>query len=160
MRRPRSPSPSPCPCPRFAGGIWVLFCGERHRGGAPPVPARGRGVDFHERLRRLGVLRGVDHLKPPPSAPAPARRRGGIEQWMQGQEVQNDTGRSFWPTKPFRWTIPTGLARCPLSWTTHPKLWPASPATSRWPSSTCGALPSSTLRQQAWPAGREPTPSW
>jgi uncharacterized protein len=49
-------------------------------------------VDFNERLRRLGVLRGVDHLK---SSPPPAHRHLGIEHWVPGQVIQNDRGSFF-----------------------------------------------------------------
>ena len=51
-------------------------------------------MDFNERLRRLGVLKGVGHLKPP--APPPrVQRRGGIEQSVPGEVIQNDHGAFF-----------------------------------------------------------------
>jgi hypothetical protein len=51
-------------------------------------------VELNDRLRRLGVLRGVGHLRPR-ATPPPCARRRGIEQLVQGQVMQNDRGAFF-----------------------------------------------------------------
>ena len=52
--------------------------------------------DLSERLKRLGVLRGVSHLQSHATVPTPPRSGvKGIEHWVPGQVVHNDRGSFF-----------------------------------------------------------------
>jgi len=53
-------------------------------------------MELDDRLRRLGVLRGIGHLKSRPAKRQPPRIAGrDIDRWITGQVIQNERGNFF-----------------------------------------------------------------